>query len=265
MIRCLYILACLALFAPCPASAAIKAVTEDGRSVVLREDGTWAFADQGKADPPRFARSALQNKQLPGLSAKYDFYYDPAQWSLMEQNLEPASEYEFEHSSGLVRALVMAHPGSTDINALEQRVLANIRKADDKAFVLYKEDRLVNGARVLCLQISAMIQESPVVFFTYLYQGKGYGVQAAVYAVESVFNSMYGDLEMFLNGLTAPPVAAEAPRPTPEPLLPEPTPEPEGSGTDPTPGPSPTPTLEPEYIPLPDDFPTDFYEPAPRP
>lgn len=242
--RLLLVLASIALAAaaslPHAASAAaVRAYTEDGRAVLLSDDGTWVFAapqpeagsddnpplptpNRGAAPPPdaapgpgqdspvlsgdprSFERDGSQDAVVNGVRAPYQFWYDQTRWFLKEENDEPLSEYEFVDASTLVQAMTVAYPFDGGVEDLQAKVFAAIQATDPEALVIFQEDRVVNSKLVRCVHVKALVADESFVFYFYLNVSGGMAVQAACFTAENVFHALYDELTQFMNGFVAP-------------------------------------------------------------
>ncbi|THB70734.1 MAG: hypothetical protein D6E12_02305, partial [Desulfovibrio sp.] len=90
MPRILLYLCILVATAPVAGFAAVRAQTEDGRTVLLHDDGTWTF-EVPEATPQTggHGRDAGQDAMVSGLNAPYEFWYDQTIWSLKPENIDP--------------------------------------------------------------------------------------------------------------------------------------------------------------------------------
>ena len=135
-----------------------KAKTEDGKEVILRDDGTWVYADEVKKDkkegeePKKEFKKPMNAKlQYKGKRGTLALYLVPGVWERMEKPPNPVAEVGFRHKDGDMFALVIAERIIVPLETLKRIALANVRKVDDNARIIKEEKRTVNGNEVLCL------------------------------------------------------------------------------------------------------------------
>src|SRR5271157_2927166 len=156
-----------------------KAKTEDGKEVILRDDGTWVYADvvkndkkEGQEPKKEFKKPVNAKLQYKGKRGTLALYLVPGVWEKMENPLSPAAEVGFRYKDGDVYAIVIAERIMVPLETLKQFALTNARRLDDKARIIKEEKRTVNGNEVLCLILNAKPQGVPMTYYNYYYSGK---------------------------------------------------------------------------------------------
>ena len=184
-----------------------KAKTEDGKEVILRDDGTWVYADvvkkdkkEGEEPKKEFKKPVNAKLQYKGKRGTLALYLVPGVWEKMEKPPSPAAEVGFRNKDGDVFALVIAERIMVPLETLKRIALANARQLDDGARIIKEEKRTVNGSEVLCLILNAKPQGMPMTYYNYYYSGKEGSIQVVTWTGENAFEEVKPDLEAFLNG-----------------------------------------------------------------
>jgi hypothetical protein len=185
-----------------PASAqAVKAITQDGRVVVLQPNGTWRYSEEpkgpstlGQTRPPG-ATVLLAGRQVP-----YGIWFDPSRWRLADRKQNQAAELEFLHASGQAGALVIAETTRIPFENWKQIVLNNARREAADARITREDKKTVHGAPVMVLQSEGTGSLGPFVYFGYYYSGPRGAVQVVTYTFAGAFEQYRAEFTAFLDG-----------------------------------------------------------------
>ena len=129
---------------------ALRAVTEDGKSVILNGDGTWRYdaPAQGITKPPQ------ASKLFKGTRVRYGLWMDESKWLLAKDKGDsPERDYAFRHVTGDAYAMVIAERLEVPMESLKAIALQNARNATKDVRVTKEELRNVNGTPVLAMQM----------------------------------------------------------------------------------------------------------------
>ncbi|MGH7313150.1 MAG: hypothetical protein ACREJV_08260, partial [Candidatus Rokuibacteriota bacterium] len=158
----------------------LKAITQDGRFVVLQPNGTWKYAEESKASAPAspgLARPPGATLLLAGRQVPYGIWIDRSRWRLTEPKQNLTAEHEFTHASGQAGALVVAEPVRIPPESWKQIVITNARREAPDARITKEERKTVNGVPVLLLQSEGTGSLGPFVYYGYYYTGPRGAVQ----------------------------------------------------------------------------------------
>jgi len=179
----------------------LRAKTEDGRPVILKNDGTWKFVDAKPAPGPagayRKSESAKSVYNVKG--GKISFYFDPKKWK-QEKSDEP-NKARFEFREGDVYGMMIVERMSIPISTLREIALKNAKEAAPDVKIVNEENRTVNGVNILCLQMDATIEGIKFTYYGYYYSGKSGSIQLLTYTSQNLFKESLPEMTEFLNGL----------------------------------------------------------------
>jgi hypothetical protein len=192
----------LTLLAGDPAAAqAVKALTQDGRVVILQPNGTWRFAEDpkgpntlGQTRPPG-ATVLLAGRQVP-----YGIWFDPSRWRLADAKQNQVAELEFLHASGQAGALVIAETTRIPPENWKQIVLNNARREAADARITREDKKTINGAQVTILQSEGTGSLGPFVYYGYYYSGPRGAVQVVAYTYAGAFEQYRAEFTALLDG-----------------------------------------------------------------
>ena len=180
-----------------------KAKTEDGREVILRDNGTWVYADAIKKDTKKageFKKEKTATLQYKGKRGTFALHLVPGVWKKADESPNADAEVAFVHKDGDAMAMVIAERIQIPLETLKRVALENAKKADKDTKIIKEEKRTVNGKEVLCLIMNAKPEGVPITFYGYYYSGEQGAIQVLTWTGENLFQELKPELEAFLNG-----------------------------------------------------------------
>jgi hypothetical protein len=206
MKRKLLLLAAMACI-PALLGADRRAKTEDGKEVILRDDGTWIFANEPTKDaekvarePGVFARSPKSALAYKGKRGTFAMHLVPNVWKRSEKSSNPVAEVEFIDNDNDAYAMVIAERISIPLEALKNAAIQNMRAVDKDAAIVKEEKRVVNGRPVLAMIMNVKTQGTAFTFYSYYYTGDEGSFQVVSWTGQNLFQELQPELEEFLNG-----------------------------------------------------------------
>ena len=180
-----------------------RATTEDGRTVILKPDGTWQYLDSAKVantnEPLIFTKPKGSTDVFKAKGERFEVWYNSKKWK--QKPSEDPSKTTFEHSDGDVYAMVIAERIATNVEAMKQIALKNAQRAAPDIKIVFEENRLVNGKNILCLKLDGNIQGMSIRYYGYYYGGKAGMIQLVTFTAQNLFPEYESQLTDFLNGL----------------------------------------------------------------
>jgi hypothetical protein len=178
----------------------LKAVTQDGRFVILQPNGSWKFAEETKAGHSTIPRPLGATVLLAGRNVPYGVWLDLTRWRVVEPKQNQAAEYEFTHTGGQAGAIVIPDANRVSPESWKQIVINNARGAAPDAKITREERKTVNGAPVLMLQWEGTGAMGPFIHYGYYYSGPRGAVQIVTYTFAATFEQHRAELTAFLDG-----------------------------------------------------------------
>jgi hypothetical protein len=145
------------------------------------------------SDPFMKGGSVVFNANKMGLN------YDPRKWKQIPS--DEVGRFTFRHLAGDGYAAVMAERGSVPMESLPDAALSSLQSDDPNAAIVFKRKRNVNGADVWFLKMEAEVKKIPLVYWGYLYSGKGGTVRVFTFTAPNLVDEYDKDFMNFLNGL----------------------------------------------------------------
>ena len=148
-------------------SSQTKALTEDGKEVVLFDNKTWRFVnetDEKTLDDietnetlfvkPNDASFLLRSKKIDA-----GIYINPKKWKIIKMNVIPTAEYSFQNLTNLnipTLGFVMSENAPIQtLKNLRDIILTSVQSKSDYFKLNKSEYRTVNGLKILFMDYSA--------------------------------------------------------------------------------------------------------------
>lgn len=194
------------LVAACAAAASwshaqnLRAITEDGRKVILSPDGKWRF---DASAPGSVTTPADTGSPYRTLVKKISFKFDTNSW-VMQPRKDGAdvNKRNFQHKSLPLYGMVIADEIPVSMDAMKGLIVANARAAGATTTVLIDETKLLGGKNVGFIRMAASLNGIDFMFNTNYYGEAEGNVQVTCYTAQSVFHKYQEDCGKFIAGLT---------------------------------------------------------------
>jgi len=184
------------------------AVTEVGEEVVLYDNGTWKYVNQGEGDREtsvnypmkKFTKDDASSFLLKSTKVDIGIWLDPKEWSFQKATDNAEAEYEFHLKGEDLYGMLIAERLEIPMENLKEIALVNGREAAPDLKVIQEEYRMVNGQKVLFLQLNGTLQGIKFTYYGYYYSSTSGTVQFITYTSQSLLEGYKKDCEKILNG-----------------------------------------------------------------
>ncbi|MEM6328317.1 MAG: hypothetical protein AAF791_14475 [Bacteroidota bacterium] len=211
------ICAVLALLAAVTAQAQpISAVTDDGRSVWLHEDGTWTFAGpdgeiiiETPAPPPEPERVGppppppMPPVTVPGGDGVYTLRYDASRWNVAPDLIPGESEHSFQLPFGAGFAATIFEVTEFPLPTVRNIVLTNAEEGmGGQVEVISETPVKSNGAVGKRLEFRVVTAEGiDVTMINTMYSGAWGTLQVVTWTTTPLMDRYSRDLQRFQDGI----------------------------------------------------------------
>jgi hypothetical protein len=194
-------------------NAQISALTENGRQVTLFANGTWKYNSDStagkknapesiKLNPAKFSRSADATFPVKSNVVNIGIFINPNKWTFStHRDNETNPEYRFSLKQGEGMAMIETERTPFTLENMRDIALTNAQKASIDAKILSQEYRVVNGNRILFLEMSGTIQGVKFRYMGYYFSNEKGTTQLLSFTTEAFYKETSKELETFLNGL----------------------------------------------------------------
>ncbi|WP_223558414.1 hypothetical protein [Chryseobacterium lathyri] len=192
--------------------AQVKAITEDGKEVVLFDNKTWKFVNESDdktletitTNEELFEKSKESTFLVKSKNINAGFYYNPKSWKIVKAPGATAFvEYAFNNNSN---SAIYALFGSEivpiqSLKNLKDILLPAIQRNADYFRLKNSEYRTINGIKVLHIEYSANVKGIDFEYIANLYlTNEGYA-SISTYTYANKFEANKKEMENFVNGI----------------------------------------------------------------
>lgn len=199
------------------AQAPVKATTEDGKQVLLLQDGTWKYAQPAppdeKAGQSSYTKATAATQVLSINKGAASLSFDPNEWTISDQT-DP-NRTTFEHKSGDLYATVLAERIQTSLEALKSLAVQNAKNAATSFKILDDDTRVVNGVKVAHMRFQATIKEIAFILEGYYYAGPAGSIQVVTWSGANLYPEYKQVIQDFLDGFELAPAKPQAEKDVP--------------------------------------------------
>lgn len=188
--------------------AQINAVTDTGEEVVLYDDGTWKYANEGTPSASKIKTNEKiftkdKNSSFIVKSTKVDIgiWINPKDWTFTKGISNEDAEFQFQKKGEDLYGMLIAEKLQIPIETLKNIALQNAKNASSDIKVVSEEYRTVNGIKVLMMQMAGTIQGLKVAYIGYYYSNESGTIQLLTNTGENLLKDYRDDIDVFLNGL----------------------------------------------------------------
>ena len=206
MNKYIFLVICMFSFA---ASASQKAVTDEGEIVILNTNGTWVYQNSGAEQNDQifentntFTKGEKLNFDLKSNTSGAKFSINPKAWTFKKGNEAQNAEFELKLKDGDLYGMAITERLQIPMPMLAQVAMANALEFAPNAKIVKQEYRIVNGNKVIYMEISGTSQGIKFKYFGYYHSNKSGSTQYLAYTGESLEELYRSDIDDFLNGFS---------------------------------------------------------------
>ncbi len=185
----------------------LKGITETGDEVILREDGTWSYVHPDEVEtevidlnPAAFTKPVKNTFPVKSRKNNCEVWIDAKKWTF-EKSTGGATEYDFELRGEDAYAMMINEAIQMELEYLAEVAVENARDAAPDVNVVRKEYRIVNGNKVIFMQMAGTISGMKFTYLGYYYSDPSGTTQLVAYTGTSLVDQYRAELENLLNGL----------------------------------------------------------------
>lgn len=185
-----------------------KAVTENGEEVLLYEDGTWKYQNEEEISDNETPTNSISFKKdnastflLKSNKFNVGFWLNPKLWSFKKATEASEAEYKLILKSGDIYGMIITEKVEIPLETLKSIALENGKTAAPDLKIVKEEYRVVNGNKILLLQMTGTIKGIKFSYYGYYFSNKNGTVQFITYSSKSLLDSNKTKIESLLNGL----------------------------------------------------------------
>jgi hypothetical protein len=203
--------------------APVQAITNEGRVVILRQNGTWIYQERSQdartvvlypdgtwtyhaPAQEAWVAAAIHSKPVSsttvvkGETVPYGIWFNENTWRPSGRGSDDVIERRFTHVSGEAWGAVIAENTRLTVEFVKDFVLESAKRHMPDATIRAQETRLVNGHEVLFLRIEGQYHSSPRTYLSYHYIGDAGTVQMYTWTSKQFADKYASDMIALLDG-----------------------------------------------------------------
>ena len=176
----------------------IRAITEDGRRVLLSPNGKWQFdgsvpAARGSTEPASPYQTAVK---------RFTVAFNVADWNLApRKESDESNKRMFHHKRLPIFGMVIADEMPAATPAMKQVMFSNAKSAGATTTVLVDQTQEHSGKEVGVLRFAATMQGLDFVFSSLYYADGDGNIQVTCYTAQALFHKYQADCQKFISSL----------------------------------------------------------------
>ena len=202
------LLVIILLFLAATSYASQKAITDTGEEVILNSDGTWEYSDNAQkatkiieTKKNKFERSRDASFLVKSMRNNSVYWINTDKWFFRKAEDNPEAEYEFHLKGKDLYAMAITEGIEMPLETLADIALINAQRAAPNAKIVRQEYRVVNGKKVLYMEISGTIKNIKFYYLGYYYSDASGSTQFVTYTSANLVDKYKSEITDFLNGL----------------------------------------------------------------
>lgn len=204
MYKCLLLVASFISFS---CFAQINAVTDSGEEVILYDDGTWKYVNLENIplmitmNEKHFKTPKDATFKVKSNIVDIAFNINPKLWSFSKAANNPAAEFEFQLKGKDLYAMAICEKVEIPLVALKDISYNNAKSAAPDLEIIEQEYRMVNGVKMLYLQMNGTLSGIKFSYFGYYYSNESGTVQFIAYTSQNMLKEYRQECEDLVSGL----------------------------------------------------------------
>lgn len=189
-------------------TAQIAAITESGDQVILFQDGTWKYVEEEKNEnqeivlnEQKFEKNEKATFLVKSKKVNIGVWINAKEWTFLKAADGEAAEFQFQRKEEDLYAMLITEKIQIPIETLKGIAVQNAKSVSPDIKVTKEEYRIVNGTKVLMMQMSGTVQGMKFSYYGYYYSNPRGTIQFLSYTGENLFETYKGEMELLLNGL----------------------------------------------------------------
>ncbi|MFC1516766.1 hypothetical protein ACFL7E_08425 [Thermodesulfobacteriota bacterium] len=185
-----------------------KAITDTGETVILNDDGTWVYSNDVKktaviikTNKRKFVKPKGASFLLKSKKNSSAFWVDTHRWTFKKEEAGAAGEYEFQLKGGDLYGAAITEAIPMPIETLVDVAFLNAKDAAPDSKIVRKEYRVVNGKKLIYMEMNGTIQGINFSYFGYYYSDASGSTQFLTYTSSTLVSRYKSDINDILNGL----------------------------------------------------------------
>ena len=188
--------------------ASQKAITDTGEEVILNSDGTWEYSDNAQkatntieTNKKKFEKPRNSSFLLKSIKNNSAYWINTDKWSFGKAKGNAEAEYEFKLKGKDLYGMAITEGAEIPLESLANIALSNARGIAPDAKSVKQEFRIVNGKKVIYMEIDCTVEGMKVAYLGYYYSDVSGATQLVTYTGTNLVDKYKSEINNLLNGL----------------------------------------------------------------
>ena len=129
------------------------------------------------------------------------FWINPKKWTFKKATANTEAEYQLKFKEGDLYGMVIAEEIEVPLINLKELAFNNARKVAPDMKIVTEEYRIVNGLKVLMLEMNGTMQGIKFAYFSYYYSSPKGSLQFITYTSQELIKKYKSNCENLLSGI----------------------------------------------------------------
>lgn len=183
--------------------AQVKAITEEGKEVVLYTNGTWKFIEEPviieeEGDTIVANTPDGASFELKGDVPKFRIRINPAKWEIKKG--EEGVSYLFKFRRGDAYVMLIAEEYEFPIDELLEIAVQNGLKNAPDLKVVKTQNRVINNIELKSMEMEGTMAGIQINYLGYYYSNSGGTIQLVGFTAKKLYPKYQPEIEELLNG-----------------------------------------------------------------
>lgn len=188
--------------------AQTRAITDTGEEVILNSDGTYTYVNEEEAaavsiptNSQEFSKSDSASFLLKSKRIGVGFWLDPKLWSFGAPTDNPDAEYEVTLKGEDLYGVIITEKIEVPLETMKNIALENARQIAPDIRIVEQEYRMVNGQKVLYLQLKGTMDGMKIAYSGYFFSNSSGTVQFITFTAQNLLEEYHEASQQLINGL----------------------------------------------------------------
>jgi len=185
------------------ASAQQYATTDEGKRVLLKDNGLWEIVVEEEAfggSPVYFSKSPKSKQAVKGKLIPYEIWYSNEKWTVLGKSENSLAEYTLKHKDGDVMAAVVAERIQVDLDKLVEIALNNLKNSASEYRIVDWKNATINNNVGKLLRINAIVQGIDFTYLIFYFSNERGSFQLMTFTSNNLFADYEKDLMELISG-----------------------------------------------------------------
>ncbi|QQR99089.1 MAG: hypothetical protein IPK18_06160 [Sphingobacteriales bacterium] len=188
-----------------------KAITEEGKEVLLFENGTWKYTEDEEGEIEEVVEIPVNNKNflkdekasflLKSTKNEIGYWLNPKKWTFKKAQKNEDAEYDLQYKDGDAYAMIISEGMEIPLETLKDIAINNAKEVSADVSISKQEYRYVNGLKILYMELDGSIKGMKFSYLGYYYSNESGTTQFVCFTAQNLKEKYKEEIVTLLNGI----------------------------------------------------------------